>query len=71
MKVTSEFSENCPVRYTIKGKPLITTDKWRISYAGSNLGGDAMILNIKKNILLTKDVQLKNIFSIFKIWENG
>lgn len=45
-KVTSEFSENCPVRYTIKGKPLITTDKWRISYAGSNLGGDAMILNI-------------------------
>lgn len=46
MKVTSEFSENCPVRYTIKGKPLITTDKWRISNVSSNLDKKDMILNI-------------------------
>ena len=46
MKVTSEFSENCPVRYTIKGKPLITTDKWRISNVSSNLDKEDMILNI-------------------------
>lgn len=49
MKVTSEFSENCPVRYTIKGKPLITTDKWRISNVESSLGVEDMILNIVEN----------------------
>ena len=50
MKVTSEFSENCPVRYTIKGKSkdksLITTDKWRISNVESSLGVEDMILNV-------------------------
>ena len=46
MKVTSEFSENCPVRYTIKGTPSTTTDKWRISNVGSTLDTEDMILNI-------------------------
>ena len=46
MKVTSEFSENCPVRYTIKGTPSNTTDKWRISNVGSTLDTEDMILNI-------------------------
>ena len=50
MKVISEFSENCPVRYTIKGKSkdksLITTDKWRIFNIESDLGEEDMILNI-------------------------
>ena len=46
MKVTSEFSENCPVRYTIKGTPPTTTDKWRISNVGSTLGKEDMILNV-------------------------
>ena len=46
MKVTSEFSENCPVRYTIKGTPLSTTDKWRISNVESSLDEEDMILNV-------------------------
>lgn len=46
MKVTSEFSENCPVRYTIKGTPPTTTDKWRISNVESTLDEEDMILNI-------------------------
>lgn len=49
MKVTSEFSENCPVRYTIKGTPPTTTDKWRISNVESSLGVEDMILNVVGN----------------------
>ena len=49
MKVTSEFSENCPVRYTIKGTPLSTTDKWRISNVESSLDEEDMILNVVGN----------------------